>query len=73
MGISGVKLAKENRVEAIKKLYEMVYRQKSQSDAPAYNKLRNEMEKDGYKFEQAWGHYLHCPDGTTITLDYWND
>jgi len=63
----------EYRVAEFQRLFESVHRHKSQGDVLAYNSLRKEMEQDGYKIEQAWGWYLHCPDGTTITLDYWNE
>jgi len=38
-----------------------------------YEALLAELEADGYWIEHGYGIYLHCPDGDTLTLDYWND
>ena len=54
-------------------LYEYVKRQKDNYYQSAYDSLLAELEADGYWIEHGYGIYLHCPDGDTLTLDYWND
>jgi hypothetical protein len=62
-----------NKIELFQKLFEEIYKNGSNKLKPQYEKIYSELKKEGYTIEHGYGYYLHCPDGTKIILDYWNE
>ena len=62
-----------DRVDEFRALYRMVYHENRHDTITDLYRLEAELVIDGYRVENAWGHYLHTPDGQVIILDDWNE
>lgn len=61
------------KVDEFRALYRMVHHEHRHDMITDLYRLEAELVIDGYRIENAWGHYLHCPDGEVIVLDDWNE
>ena len=62
-----------DKVDEFRALYRMVYHEHRHDMITDLYRLEAELVIAGYRIVNAWGHYLHTPDGEVITLDDWND
>ncbi len=61
------------RVDEFRALYRKVNHEHRLDMLPELYRLQAELVIAGYRIENAWGHYLHTPDGQVIVLDTWNE
>ena len=62
-----------DKVDEFRALYRMVYHENRRDMITDLYRLEAKLVIAGYRIENAWGHYLHTPDGQVIVLDDWNE